>query len=77
MSLRLLSAFSKNHGYTYLRSLVQPLLHYMRAMPPGASYDIDPTRAYNQNIDENLITVQKLAETFLEEVTSSIKRFPP
>lgn len=76
MSLRLLSAFAKNHGYTYLRSLIQPLLDYMLAMPAGASYDLDPIRAVNQNIAENLVTVQKLAEIFLEEVTSSIKRFP-
>ena len=33
-----LSAFGQLYGYSYLKSLVQPLIDAMAAMPPGVSY---------------------------------------
>lgn len=75
--LRLLSTFAKIHGYTYLRSLVEPLVKIMHDRPGHKSYDIDPLRATSQNRDENLKSVETVASAFLELITSSVHSFPP
>ena len=76
-SARLLGAFTKIHGYNYLRSLIQPLIQVMRDMPPGHSYDMDPTRAQGQDIEQNKRNVEIATTAFLQVVTASIHSLPP
>lgn len=76
-SARLLGAFTKIHGYGYLRSLIQPLIQVMKEMPPGHSYDMDPTKAVGQDIDQNRKNVEIVSTAFLQVVTASIHSLPP
>ncbi|KAJ3504772.1 hypothetical protein NLJ89_g7765 [Agrocybe chaxingu] len=73
---RFLSAFARLHGYNYLRSLVQPLLDTMLAMPPGSGYEIDPTKAAGQDIVQNQENVEYVASTFLTLMSSSLPTLP-
>ncbi|KAF8883153.1 hypothetical protein CPB84DRAFT_1817082 [Gymnopilus junonius] len=73
---RFLSAFAKVHGYQYLRSLVQPLVDTMAQMPPGTGYEVDPTKAAGQDIDENRQNVEYVASTFIQLISSSLPALP-
>ncbi|KAF9527976.1 hypothetical protein CPB83DRAFT_363170 [Crepidotus variabilis] len=73
---RFLSAFAKLHGYNYLRSLVQPLVNTMLAMPTGTSYEVDPNKAYGQDIAQNQRNVEYVASTFLNLMSSSLPALP-
>jgi hypothetical protein len=73
---RFLSAFARLHGYNYLRSLVQPLLNTMVAMPPGTGYEVDPNRAMGQDIIQNQKNVEYVASTFLGLISSSLPALP-
>lgn len=71
-----LSAFARLHGYNYLRNLVKPLLDTMTAMPPGTSYEVDPTKAMRQDIKQNLRNVEYVASVFLRLISSSLPDLP-
>ena len=73
---RFLSAFARLHGYNYLRSLVQPLINTMLAMPPGTSYEIDPAKAIGQDVAANQKNVEYVASTFLNLMSSSLPALP-
>ncbi|THH31919.1 hypothetical protein EUX98_g2275 [Antrodiella citrinella] len=73
---RILSAFAKLYGYNYLRSLIEPLLKSMMSAPEGKSYEIDPSRASEQDIVQNQKSVELIAGTFLEIIASSVPAFP-
>ncbi|KAF7335246.1 hypothetical protein MSAN_02335100 [Mycena sanguinolenta] len=76
---RFLSAFAKVHGYTYLRSLINPLIKSMSSLPPGQSYELDPDRADvgEAKAAQNLENVKFVAASFLDIITSSIPILPP
>lgn len=74
--MRFLSAFTKLHGYNYLRSLVQPLVDTMLAMPSGTSYEVDPTKAVGQDIIQNQRNVEYITSTFLKLMSSSLPVLP-
>ena len=78
-SARLLGSFTKIHGYNYLRSLIQPLIQVMKDMPPGHSYDMDPSRFMGQDFDieQNKRNVEIATTAFLRVVTASIHSLPP
>ena len=46
-------------------------------MPPGHSYDMDPTKAVGQDIDQNRKNVEIVSTAFLQVVTASIHSLPP
>ena len=71
-----LSAFARLHGYNYLRYLVEHLLDVMAAMPPGTSYEVDPTKAMRQDIMQNLRNVEYVASVFLGLISSSLPALP-
>ncbi|CAK5277391.1 unnamed protein product [Mycena citricolor] len=75
---RFLSAFAKVHGYTYLRSLVTPLITTMASLPPGGSFELDPDKPEigEERAKRNLENVKFVAASFLEIVTSSIPVLP-
>ncbi|TFY83118.1 hypothetical protein EWM64_g893 [Hericium alpestre] len=73
---RLLSSFARLHGYTYLRSLIIPLVKNMTSMPPGRGYELDPTKAGQQNVEQNRKNVELVASSFLEIITSSTPALP-
>ncbi|KAF8645481.1 hypothetical protein AX16_007766 [Volvariella volvacea WC 439] len=73
---RMLSAFAKIHGYNYLRSLIQPLVHTMSSKPPGLGYDIDPQKVSEPELSQNVQNVKVVAASFLEIISSSITILP-
>ncbi|PPR04649.1 hypothetical protein CVT24_011867 [Panaeolus cyanescens] len=73
---RFLSAFARLHGYNYLRSLVQPLIDTMANMPPGTSYEVDPTRVAPEDIQRNKEDVEFVATKFLQLMASSLPILP-
>ncbi|KAJ6560168.1 hypothetical protein B0H19DRAFT_1376000 [Mycena capillaripes] len=76
---RFLSAFAKVHGYSYLRSLIIPLIKSMASLPPGQSYELDPDKpdVGEAKAAQNLENVKFVAASFLEIITSSIAVLPP
>lgn len=74
---RFLSAFSKIHGYNYLRSLILPLVQSMASMPPGHGYELDPNKAAGQDVEQNQKNVQLVVSGFLSVITSSVSTIPP
>ncbi|KAF7352222.1 hypothetical protein MVEN_01185600 [Mycena venus] len=76
---RFLSAFAKVHGYSYLRSLIIPLIKSMASLPPGQSYELDPDKpdVGEARAAQNLENVKFVAASFLEIITSSIPALPP
>ncbi|KAJ6460124.1 hypothetical protein C8R47DRAFT_1161242 [Mycena vitilis] len=76
---RFLSAFAKVHGYSYLRSLIIPLIKSMASLPPGQSYELDPDKPDigEAKAAQNLENVKFVAASFLEIITSSIPALPP
>lgn len=73
---KFLSAFAKIHGYSYLRGLIEPLIMFMRELPTGHSYEMDPSKAKEQDLVENQRTVEYAASKFLSLVTSSLPQMP-
>ncbi|PFH50162.1 hypothetical protein AMATHDRAFT_80979 [Amanita thiersii Skay4041] len=74
---RFLSAFARIHGYNYVRNLIQPLIKSMLAMPPGCSYELDTTKAADQDVTQNQKNVEFIASSFLTIIGSSIPALPP
>ncbi|KAJ7055100.1 hypothetical protein C8F01DRAFT_470816 [Mycena amicta] len=75
---RFLSAFAKAHGYTYLRSLIIPLIKAMASVPPGHGYELDPDRpdVGEAKAAQNLENVKVIASTFLEIIHMSLPALP-
>ncbi|KAF7302288.1 Ras-GAP domain-containing protein [Mycena indigotica] len=75
---RFLSAFAKVHGYTYLRSLIIPLIKAMAAVPPGHGYELDPDKpdVGEAKAAQNLENVKVIASTFLEIISMSLPTLP-
>ena len=48
----------------------------MTSMPPGQGYDLDPTKAGDQDVAANRANVQLVASSFLEIVSSSVPALP-
>lgn len=76
MYTRFLSAFAKLYGYNYLRNLIAPLVKNMTALPPGETYDLDPSKVSEQQAASNRKTVEVVASSFLDIITSSVPAFP-
>lgn len=74
---KFISAFAKIHGYNYLRGLIGPLITFMKELPAGHSYEMDPSKAKEQDLLENQRTVEYAASKFLSLVTSSLPQMPP
>ncbi|KAL0576959.1 Ras GTPase activating protein ira2 [Marasmius crinis-equi] len=73
---RFLSAFARIHGYNYLRSLVGPLVKSMESLPPGQGYELDPSKAGDQDVIQNRKNVEYVAQSFLEIIGSSTSKIP-
>lgn len=74
---KFVTAFAKIHGYNYLRGLIAPLITFMKELPVGHSYEMDPSKAKEQDLLENQRTVEYAASKFLSLVTSSLPQMPP
>ncbi|KAF5371189.1 hypothetical protein D9758_004214 [Tetrapyrgos nigripes] len=73
---RFLSAFARVHGYNYLRNLVGPLIKIMEALPAGQGYELDPTKAGDQDVVQNRKNVELVAKSFLDLISSSTSALP-
>lgn len=74
---RFLSAFAKIQGYNYLRQLILPIVKSMADLPAGQGYELDPSKANGQNLDQNQSNVQFLTTKFLELIFASRAGLPP
>jgi hypothetical protein len=72
---RFLSAFARIHGYNYLRHLILPLVKMMSAKP-GQGYELDPSKAGEQEVAQNQKHVEIVASGFLNILFSSIPALP-
>ncbi|KAG9027475.1 Ras GTPase activating protein ira2 [Tulasnella sp. JGI-2019a] len=78
MSLRMLSAFARLHGYNYIRALLLPLVNQMSAMPPGHSYEMDPSRVREgESLEENEASLTLICQAFLDVICESVAIIPP
>ena len=73
---KFLSAFARIHGFSYLRSLIQPLIKSMLSMPPGCSYELDPSKAGDQDLEQNKKNVELIASSFLSIIGASVPALP-
>ena len=73
---RMLSAFAKIHGYTYLRSLIVPLVKTMESLPAGQSYVLDPALVPADQREQNQRNVEVVATSFLNIITASVPAIP-
>ena len=73
---RFLSAFARIHGYNYLRTLISPLIKCMESLPSGQGYELDPTKAGEQNVIQNRKNIEFVAQSFLEIIGSSTSALP-
>ncbi|KAM6496242.1 hypothetical protein JOM56_008948 [Amanita muscaria] len=73
---RFLSAFARIHGYNYLRNLIQPLIKSMLSMPSGCSYELDPSKAKDQDLSQNQKNIEFIASSFLTLIGASIPALP-
>ncbi|KAF9067659.1 hypothetical protein BDP27DRAFT_1225535 [Rhodocollybia butyracea] len=73
---RFLSAFARIHGYNYLRTLITPLIKCMESLPSGQGYELDPTKAGEQNVSQNRRNIEFVAQSFLEIIGSSTSALP-
>ncbi|KAG8905759.1 Ras GTPase activating protein ira2 [Tulasnella sp. 403] len=77
MCTRLLSAFARLHGYNYLRSLLLPMITQMSAMPPGHSYELDPSRLRDgEDVEENERNLKVICQAFLDVICNSVAILP-
>ncbi len=77
MCTRLLSAFARLHGYNYLRALLSPLIAQMSAMPPGHSYEVDPTRLRDgESLENNERNLKVICQAFLDVICESVPILP-
>ena len=49
----------------------------MTMIPAGHGFDLDPTKAVGQDIEQNQRNVQKVATAFLAVISSSVPTIPP
>ncbi|KAG8886533.1 Ras GTPase activating protein ira2 [Tulasnella sp. 331] len=78
MSTRMLSAFARLHGYNYIRALLLPLITQMSAMPPGHSYELDPSRIREgESVEENEVSLTLICQAFLDVICESVAIIPP
>ncbi|KDQ64130.1 hypothetical protein JAAARDRAFT_118551 [Jaapia argillacea MUCL 33604] len=73
---RLLSAFARQHGYNYLRSLITPLIKTMTSLPAGRGYELDPTKIGDQDVLQNKKNVEVVATSFLAVISASVPSLP-
>ncbi|KAH8826519.1 hypothetical protein DL96DRAFT_1529897 [Flagelloscypha sp. PMI_526] len=71
---RFLSAFARIHGYSYLRSLMRPLLKSMENMP--GSFDLDAGKVGEEQAQKNQEHVETVAGAFLDIIQASVKTMP-
>ena len=73
---RLLSAFARIHGYTYLRNLILPLVKAMEAIPPGYSFVLEPTQVSKGEREKNQKNVETVSRSLLQIILSSLPALP-
>lgn len=54
-----------------------PIVKAMSDLPPGQGYELDPTRANSQDLEQNQLNVQFLTSKFLDLIYASRTGLPP
>ena len=53
-----------------------PLIKTMSTLPPGHAYDLDPSKAPNQDLEQNKQDLIYVAKAFLDIVSASAPAIP-
>lgn len=78
MRNRLLTAFTRKHGYQYLHKVLNPLLEIMLTKPSGYSYEIERSLCKDDEEHvQNMEHVRVITEAFLNVVVESMNIIPP
>jgi hypothetical protein len=48
----------------------------MSSLPPGQGFELDPSRAGDQDVEQNRENVQFVAASFLEIISASVSALP-
>lgn len=77
MCARLLASVARVQGYNYLRAILAPLLEEMGHYPVERRYDLDPSKMNEADLEDNLNNIKRMAQMFLDVITSSATMLPP
>ena len=78
MATRMLTAFTKAHGYLYLRNTLSHLLTDLCNKPPDFSFELDPSKvASPELVVQNLQNLKSMAQAFLDAICDSSDALPP
>ncbi|KAF5334397.1 hypothetical protein D9611_013526 [Ephemerocybe angulata] len=73
---RLLSAFARINGYTFLRILVDSLIKSLQAGPEGTEFELDPYQTSRQEFEQNRNNVNFGVKSFTDILTKSGSSVP-
>jgi len=77
MCTRLLANVARVQGYNYLRAILAPLLDEMNRYPMERGFELDSSKANESDLDDNLNNIKRMAQMFLDVITSSAGNLPP
>jgi neurofibromin 1 len=77
MCTRLLANVARVQGYNYLRAILAPLLDEMNHYPMERGFELDSSKANESDLDGNLNNIKRMAQMFLDVITSSAGNLPP
>jgi neurofibromin 1 len=74
---RLLSAFVNQHGYRYLRSILEPLVGETLRVLEDTTLELDPAKLQpGDDLEANSRRVSELAQIFIDRIIASSPRLP-
>lgn len=77
MCTRLLANVARVQGYNYLRAILAPLLDEMSRYPMERGFELDSSKMNELDFDDNLGNIKRMAQMFLDVITSSASMLPP
>lgn len=77
MATKLMTAFTRMYGRSYITSTLKPYLELLvKDVESGKRYEIDPSKAPNENLKENLENLKAITLKFFEAIVNSIDQCP-
>lgn len=77
MATKLMTAFTRMYGRSYITSTLKPVLDILlKDVENGKRYEIDPSKAPNENLKENLENLKSITLKFFDSIVNSIDQCP-
>jgi len=76
MCTRLLASIARIQGYNYLRAILAPLLEEMCHYPMERGFELDSSKTNESDLEDNLNNIKRMAQMFLDVITSSASNLP-